>query len=537
MKRLHRMLLANLPGPFVAAFGTLLFLLLMQFLINYLPELVGRGLPASVIAELIAYSLAYMVVLAVPMAVLVSTLLVFARLAESQAYAVAKSAGISLFGLAWPVLLASVFVAGAMMVFNNDVLPEANYRMKGLWQDIREKKPGFELEPGVFYDGIQGYAIRVADTPAESNALDEVLIFDESEAGQRTTITAERGELETLPGGSALQMTLYDGEIHRLGHVRDDGRRTERYERVLFDRHRLRLDLSDLAFERRDTESTSRSDRTMRTSQMIALVDSLDANAAARTATLRDQLAALGRPPNEAVPQRTTALPNFAELTQQLAARKAAATGEPLPDSVPTTPTASPFTASALRASDAARETAPDTLAESLTDSLAAADTLSAPSRPILAGLDDAGQQAVYQLAAQRMRSVKSEIDAAQNALRWERQRADRYRVEIYKKYSMAVACVVFVLIGIPLGLSVRRGGLGVVGTLAVGIFLFYWITLVQGEKLADRDLLQPWVGMWAANALIGGLGLYLLVRESRDPASRDPLKRLLARFRPTPTR
>ena len=520
------MLLGSLPGPFVAAFGTLLFLLLMQFLINYLPELVGRGLPAGVIVELIAYSLAYMVVLAVPMAVLVSTLLVFARLAESQAYAVAKSAGISLLGLAWPVLLASVVVAGAMMVFNNDVLPEANYRMKGLWQDIRDKKPGFELEPGVFYDGIQGYAIRVADTPAESNELDEVLIFDESEAGQRATITAARGELETLPGGSALQMTLFDGEIHRVGAVRNDGRRTERYERIAFDRHRLRLDLSDLAFERRDAESTSRSDRTMQTRQMIALVDSLDANGAARMETLRDQLGALGRPANGApevsseVSTSASAL-NFAVIAQQTAQRQALATGALLPDSTPPKPAPlAPQTLEGVPPADSLAEEVPPT------DSL---------SRPILSGLDAEGREVVYQVAAQRMRSVKSEIDAVENALRWERQRADRYRVEIYKKYSMAVACIVFVLIGIPLGLSVRRGGLGVVGTLAVGIFLFYWITLVQGEKLADRDLLEPWVGMWAANALIGGLGLYLLTREARDPASRDPLKRLLARFRPAP--
>src|SRR5690606_16840859 len=119
MKRLHRMILRNLPGPFLAAFGTLLFLLLMQFLINYLPELVGRGLPAGVVVELIAYSLAYMVVLAAPMAMLVATLLVFGRLAESQAYAVAKSAGISLLGLAWPVVLAGLVLAGAMSYFNS----------------------------------------------------------------------------------------------------------------------------------------------------------------------------------------------------------------------------------------------------------------------------------------------------------------------------------------------------------------------------------------------------------------------------------
>ncbi len=526
------MLLGSLPGPFLAAFGTLLFLLLMQFLINYLPELVGRGLPFGVIAELIAYSLAYMVVLAVPMAVLVATLLVFARLSETQAYAVAKSAGISLLGLGWPVLVTAVFVAGGMAYFNNVALPEANFRMKGLWQDIRQKKPGFELEPGVFYDGIQGYAIRVADAPAASNALREVLVFDDSESGQRTTITAERGELEA--GGEALTMLLFDGEVHRLSQVRDEGERTERYERIAFARHRLRLDLSDLGWERSDADGTARSDRTMRTSQMVRLVDSLDAGVAARTAELRAELRALGRreadasalilPPEAGFqdfdpPEADgTALPDTATMRGALRVQKRLQ--------------AEPGTeGEALGAGRGkarvfpSRSTAPADSAETRS---AEADT----RRTVLAGLGTADRRAVYDLAAQRMRAVKSSLDMAQNALSWERQRADSYRVEIYKKLSMAVACIVFALIGIPLGLSVRRGGLGMIGVLAVGLFLFYWITLVQGEKLADRGLLAPWVGMWAANALIGGLGVYLLVRESRDPAARDPLRRFFARFR-----
>ncbi len=526
MKLLHRHILKSLPGPFLAAFGTLLFLLLMQFLINYLPELVGRGLPLLVIAELITYSLAYMVVLAVPMAVLVATLLVFARLAETQAYAVAKSAGISLLGLGWPVLIVAVFVSGGMMYFNNVVLPEANYRMKGLWQDIRQKKPGFELESGVFYDGIQGYAIRVAHAPAESNALREVLVFDDSDAGQRATITAERGELEA-GGTDALVMLLSDGEIHRLSSIRDEGERTQRYERIAFKQHRLRLDLSDLGWERSDAERTTRSDRTMQTSQMIRLVDSLDANAASRIAELRTQLGALGwrdddRPQSQSGRSDSTGAADD-DLEQVIGAMQPI---QPVKRNA-----GNVDIAQALLAAQQADSSASTPLASA--DSVAA-DSVSddSPQRAVLASLDPIDRRAVYDLAAQRMRTVKSTLDGAQNSLDWERQRADRYRVEIYKKFSMAVACIIFVLIGIPLGLSVRRGGLGVVGVLAVGIFLFYWVTLVQGEKLADRGLLEPWVGMWAANVLIGSLGLYLLRRESLDPASRDPLKRLFARFR-----
>ena len=88
-----------------------MFLLLMQFLIKWLPDLVGRGLPFGAMAELIAYSLAYMVTLAVPMAWLIALLAAFGQLSESRAYVVAKSAGVSLPRLAWPVLAGDELVA------------------------------------------------------------------------------------------------------------------------------------------------------------------------------------------------------------------------------------------------------------------------------------------------------------------------------------------------------------------------------------------------------------------------------------------
>ena len=78
--------------------------------------------------------------------------------------------------------------------------------------------------------------------------------------------------------------------------------------------------------------------------------------------------------------------------------------------------------------------------------------------------------------------------------------KADKYRVEIHKKRSIAVACLIFMLVGAPLGLMIKKGGFGTAAVLATLLFLFYWVTLVNGEKLADRELLAPWIGMWAGN-------------------------------------
>jgi lipopolysaccharide export system permease protein len=510
MKKLHWMILRSLPGPFFAAFGTLVFLLLLQFLITYLKDLVGRGLPAGVIVELVSYSLAYMVSLAVPMSLLLATLIVFGRLAETQAYAVAKSAGISLPRLTWPALLVGAALVGVMAYFNSVMLPEANHRMRGLWHDIRTARPGFELEPGVFYDGLQGYTIRVEDAPGESNDLFGILIFDHS-GGQNATIVATSGHLGTY-GSDALEMTLRDGEIHRTSHVRDDRGRVERYETIAFSRHRLTFDISELAFERTGTAEATRTGRTMRAGQLAAAFDSIDAGADQRLIDLRGRVRQImDRPPSDVTRADTGRVTTFAELAasgaglteREVRHREAAVMDDPL-GRFEQPPAGDDET-------DADAPLAPT-----------AGDAYEAQSA-VLRGLEPAEQSQMLMAALQQARAARADIDATGSTVRWERLRADRFRVEYYKKFSMALACLVFVLVGIPLGLLVRRRGYGLAIVLAVGVFLFYWVMLVQGEKLADRGVIQPWIGIWAAN-IIGGVGALLFyLRESTEPAGIIP--------------
>ena len=95
--------------------------------------------------------------------------------------------------------------------------------------------------------------------------------------------------------------------------------------------------------------------------------------------------------------------------------------------------------------------------------------------------------------------------------------RIHEYSVEIYKKYAIPFACIVFVLIGAPLGIMARRGTFGVAASLSLGFFLLYWACLIGGEKLADRGFIDPWFGMWSANIILGCMGMYLTFRTARE--------------------
>jgi lipopolysaccharide export system permease protein len=101
----------------------------------------------------------------------------------------------------------------------------------------------------------------------------------------------------------------------------------------------------------------------------------------------------------------------------------------------------------------------------------------------------------------------------------------NRYLVEIHKKYAFPFAAIVFVLVGAPLGARVRRGGAGVGGGLSFLFFLVYYMASLGGEKLGDRGIIAPVVGMWGINVVLGGAGLIFVLRKdirfSRRPVAR----------------
>jgi lipopolysaccharide export system permease protein len=89
----------------------------------------------------------------------------------------------------------------------------------------------------------------------------------------------------------------------------------------------------------------------------------------------------------------------------------------------------------------------------------------------------------------------------------------DAYLLEVHKKYSLPAACVVFVLVGAPLGILARRGGMAVSVGISIVLFILYWAFLIGGEELSDRGFVSPVLAMWSANILLGLVGLVLLFK------------------------
>ncbi|WP_372638995.1 LptF/LptG family permease, partial [Fodinibius sp.] len=227
-------------GPFVFCFLTLMFLLLMQFLILYIDMLVGKGLPLGIIVELIITNLASMVVLAMPMAVLVACLMAFGKITELNELAALKAAGINPIHLVKPVLVAGVLLSVFLAWFSNDVLPDANQRARSLFIDIRLKKPGFDLKPGEFYDGIDGYTFLVQDMTDESDTLRDVTVYQQPNRNRKEAfIKAQKGRLESEHQGQTMNLYLHNGSILRFLDRRKEGKKITVLEETDFNRYRI----------------------------------------------------------------------------------------------------------------------------------------------------------------------------------------------------------------------------------------------------------------------------------------------------------
>lgn len=443
-------------GPFIFCFFTLMFLLLMQFLILYIDLLVGKGLPLGVIIELIITNLASMVVLAVPMAVLVACLMAYGKFTELNELTAIRAAGINPFRVISPVLTSGILLAIFLVWFSNDVLPDANQRARSLFIDIRLKKPGFDLKEDEFYDGINNYTFLVDRITHESDSLHDVTIFqDATKNKNKALIKARKGALDSKKDGQTLTLFLEDGSILRKLERRKDRRQVDVYETTSFDRYRISFDLSELAFSRSNPQDRSRNDRTMNIQAMISLVDSLNHQ--------------------------------IIEKQQQLYKNNSF---------VITSDTSKVFKRKLTYRKN--QEVKP-------------------PIKTNLVGLkhlqSKAKQERVKSLTLSSLRNYRTSLNELVTNTEWRIEKIARYLVEIHKKFSIPFACIVFILLGAPIGMYTKKGNLGYAALIGTVFLTIYWISIIQGEKLADRLFITPFTGMWISNIVLGLIGTYLTIR------------------------
>ncbi len=478
MSLLARYYLRQLVAPFCFALAALTSLMLLNQVAKRFGALIGKGLPWTVIAEVFVLSLPFILAMTLPMAVLVAVLYTFSHLAADSEVTALRASGVSVPRILFPVLVWGLGMAAINFAFVDQVLPRSNARLRALLIDIGRKKPTFELREQVINEVPPSkYFLRASRIDGATGQLRGVTIYDVGDQAERRVIYADSGLMAYAANQRDLTLRLHDGVIHEY-------RSTEpsRFAVTAFTTSALRVRNVFDELER-NTSDQIRGDREMSGCEMMGVVR--EARVDGRRAA-RERARLLHRDLREltGLPQLPADTVSVLVQTNDYCGWVAEARKRLLPDSAA-----------------AAQQPVERESATAITMPAASVRPPARPSRaPALSAYADVA------LTGDRMKDATL--------------RANRYLVEIHKKWAISAACVSFVLVGIAMALRFPRGGMGLVIGGGLAAFSIYYVGLTAGEALADRGLVSPAVAMWSSNLVVTLAGIWGLAVVNREPGS-----------------
>lgn len=275
MKTLHRFIVRSYILPCIMTFVICMFILLMQFLWRYIDDLVGKGLELHILFELMFYTSASLVPLALPLSILLSSIMTFGNLAENYELVAMKSAGLSLRKIMMPLVITTMGISVLAFYFSNFILPLANLKMGSLLYDVREQKPALQIKEGIFYNGIDGYSIRVGKKDKDGKTLYDVMIYDHSEGmGNSKVVIAKSGRMDFSADKNYLVVTLFNGSTYN-DMVRNRQDQTYPFIRNSFKEQVMRFELVGFKLSRSDEQLFKDDYRMLNMWQLESNIDSL----------------------------------------------------------------------------------------------------------------------------------------------------------------------------------------------------------------------------------------------------------------------
>jgi lipopolysaccharide export system permease protein len=274
-KKLDILVIKAFIGPFIATFFITLFVLVLQFFWLWIDDFVGKGIDTLTMLRLTLYLSATLVPLALPLAILLSSIMTFGHLGETYELVAIKSVGIGLLRFMRPLFLVALLLSGLAFLFNNNVIPVANLKMKTLHSDLVNKKPAFDLKVGQFYNTIPGFSIKVNDKKDDS-LLKDIIIYELTGGIQDNMIIARSGVMRVSKDKRFLELSLYDG--WRYEERGERSRINTEFIRMGFKEYKKSIDLSALQLSLTADSLFKNRYEMLSLRQLNKAIDSLDRN-------------------------------------------------------------------------------------------------------------------------------------------------------------------------------------------------------------------------------------------------------------------
>ena len=252
MKKIDKHILKSFIGPFFMILFVVIFILVMQTLWVYIDELVGKGLGFKVIAEFLFWGSCTILPLAIPLATLLSSMMTIGSMGENNELIALKAAGVSVSRIMLPVMIASVFISIGTYFVINELVPVAYNQIFTLRDDIKKTKNEIKIPDGVFYDGVEGYVLRVSTTDP-GGMMKGVMLYDHQSKGNTRLTIADSALIKMSKDKSYLTIKMFDGtnyqETNNIAY-RDT---SLQLQRINFSKQEMVVTLENYAFQKSDS--------------------------------------------------------------------------------------------------------------------------------------------------------------------------------------------------------------------------------------------------------------------------------------------
>ncbi|CAN5304119.1 LptF/LptG family permease [soil metagenome] len=488
MKKIDKLILTSFIGPFILTFLVVVFILLLQHMLKYFDDIIGKDLGWDVVGALLFYFAIFMTPLALPLAVLLSSLITFGNLSEHFEITAIKSLGISLSRALVPIFIFVLFLTGFAFYVNNNVVPKAALEAYSLMYDIKQKKPALDLQEGAFYSGIPDISIKVGKKFPDGTSLKDVIIYDHrGRTGNKRVTIADSGRMFTFLNDQYLKLELFNGYDFDEGAIdpsTGSNGQTETFRKTQYHKMDIVFDLSSFGLARTEKKWFS-GNRIMRNVlELNKDMDSVD------NEIKGSRVAAYNTKVN---------LFNFFGKTDSLTLPEELKTYKKKKDSV-----IEKLNPGASR------------LGNFLTFTPVALSSINNKTRKLsdsLFGVPMNINEVTTALNTARM--LKSQLVNLNTTKENYVSEYKIFQTQWHKIWSNSIACIVMFLIGAPLGAIIKKGGLGVPVIVSIMFFIFFYLVTSTGEKWAGQNKIPVPVGIWAADVFLTIVGL-LFMRQAR---------------------
>ena len=469
IKKLDIFIIKAFLKNLMATFFICLFIFIIQLLWQWIDDFIGKGLDMSIIAKFFMLGSVSLISKALPLAILLASLMTFGNFGEKFELLAMKAAGIPLIRTIMPLIICCTFFGGVSFFFQNYVTPRAQMKLLRMMYSIKQTSPESDIVEKIFYNKIEGYNIYVNHKNTETGMLYGVTIYDMSAGFEKANIlVSDSAIIKNTEDERHMILSMFSGEQFSNLDEENINKKNAPYRRESFTRKDVVIE-TEGGFEMKDADFLkSRADG----KNMKELETDIDSLKLSNDSIGRDNLKYLKRS-------------NYKDRV-------------------------------ILDHNDSILMTKDGMYLMNL-DSI----YRSATKKSKLMWKKD---------ALRSVTSLKNTYDINNKILHQLDKDLNKHKIYWWEKITLSLGCIIFLLIGAPLGSIVKRGGLGYPIIISVATFILYYIFETSGSKMASEGVWKIWFGSWLSTMILAPLGLFFTYQANRDSGilKNDAIKNFL---------